>query len=381
MSKHCLIVSPIPSHPQFQGNSARIFRFGRCLQALGYQVHFLYYPLEGLTPAQRADMSACWDYFYWLPCDLPSGGKMSRGDHYGIDDWYDPRAGDLAAKLHSRWHYDFVLVNYVWFSGVLEALPNDLIKIIDTHDVFGNRHLRSIQAGMKPEWFYTTVEEDIRGLMRADIVIAIQDEERDYYRSLKLPRVETIGLITPRRMVPFIRHPRMAVGYLASGNPWNVNGFKLLVSELAKYGDLATHADFLLAGPICEKVGSSLGPFQSLGIVDSVEDFYARVDLALNPMIGGTGLKIKTVEALSFGCGVVSTADGFVGIKSKYQEHEFGNMADLAAYVAELVLGKSESPEVSKRKSEEVFADYQKSQVRALNQLFRSPPGVQDIVG
>ena len=41
MNKHVLIVSPIPSHPQFQGNSARIFRLNRMFQLSGYQVHFI----------------------------------------------------------------------------------------------------------------------------------------------------------------------------------------------------------------------------------------------------------------------------------------------------------------------------------------------------
>ena len=42
-----LIVSPIPSHPQEQGNSARIFALGKLLQSAGFIVHFLYYTLEG----------------------------------------------------------------------------------------------------------------------------------------------------------------------------------------------------------------------------------------------------------------------------------------------------------------------------------------------
>jgi len=369
---HCLIVSPIPSHPQFQGNSARIHRMGRCLQALGYRVHFLYYPLEGLDPQQREDMSADWDYFYSLPCDLPTGGQMSQEDHYGIDDWYDPRVGDLAAELHRRWNYRLVLVNYVWFSGVLEALPDGVFKVVDTHDVFGDRHLRSIEAGMPPEWFYTTVEEDLRGLRRANLVVAIQDQERDHYRALGLPRVETVGFITPQRQAAPRPRPRIAVGYLASSNPWNVNGFEKLVDALAAHPDLGTQADFLLAGPICGKIAQHrLGPFRPLGMVDRVDDFYAQVDIALNPMLGGTGLKIKTVEALSFGTGVLSTVDGFTGIASPHPEHHCPTLESLAARLAGLLAEGGAAVEALQRNSREVFAEYQALQIRALNALFK----------
>lgn len=373
MNPHCLIVSPIPSHPQFQGNSARIFRFGRCLQALGYRVHFLYYPLEGLTPRQREQMSADWDYFYSLPCQLPSGGKMSGRGHYRLDDWYDPRVGDLAATLHRRWNYRFVLTNYVWFSGVLDALPASLFKIIDTHDVFGDRHLRSIEAGMPPEWFYTTVAEEQRGLERADLVLAIQDEERAYYRALGLPRVETVGFITPRRQAARLPRERVAVGYLASSNPWNVNGFEKLVAALARYPGLERQADFWLAGPICGKVDpAKLGPFKPLGVLDQVDDFYARADIALNPMLGGTGLKIKTVEALSFGCGVLSTVDGFVGIPSPYPEHRLAGMDALADALAErLAAPEPGFAETLRRNSKQVFSSYQARQSLAFNDLFQ----------
>jgi hypothetical protein len=47
MGARVLLVSPIPTHPQNQGNSMRII--GRMLQAAGITVHFLYYQLEGLT--------------------------------------------------------------------------------------------------------------------------------------------------------------------------------------------------------------------------------------------------------------------------------------------------------------------------------------------
>jgi glycosyltransferase involved in cell wall biosynthesis len=367
-AKHCLIVSPIPSHPQFQGNSARIFRLGRSLQALGYQVHFLYYPLEGLSTDQRRQMSETWDFFYTLPCDLPNTGK-TLGDHYGIDDWYDPRVGELAAQLHRRWNYQAVIVNYVWFSGVLEALPAGVLKLIDTHDVFGNRHLRAIQAGMQPEWFYTSVEEEKRGLERADIVIAIQDEERQYFESLGLARVETVGFIAPQRRVPISRRDKPVVGYIGSSNPWNVNAFRELVKGLSEYPDLPGRADFVVAGPVCEKIKDNPGYFKVLGLLDTVEEFYARVDIALNPMVGGTGLKIKTVEALAFGRGVISTRDGFTGIPSNEPEHMASSVADLCSHL-DRILATADSCETLNSATQRVFRDYQKTTTAVLTRLF-----------
>ncbi|CAL1240545.1 glycosyltransferase [Candidatus Methylocalor cossyra] len=372
MAKHCLIVSPIPSHPPFQGNSARIFRFGRCLQALGYRVHFFYYPLEGLSDRQRRQMSEAWDHFYSIPCDLPNT-KRSLGDHYAIDDWYDPRAGELVAELHRRWRYQAVVVNYVWFSAVLEALPNDVLKLIDTHDVFGDRHLRAIEAGMRPEWFYTSIAEEARGLRRADIVVAIQDQEQRYFESLGLARVETIGFIAPERTVPARRREKPAVGYIGSGNPWNVHAFRSLVRALGARPELAERAEFVAAGPICDQVKDDPGPFRLLGILDKVEEFYAAVDIALNPMIGGTGLKIKTLEALAFGKGVLSTRDGFVGIPTTEPAHTLDSVDALCAQLAHVLEfpNRMAALQVATR---EVFRRYQRRAVEAFVNIFGTTP-------
>jgi len=58
-SLRLLVVSPIPSHPQDQGNSARIFVLCQALREAGVIVHFLYAKMEGLTEPQRIAMRDC----------------------------------------------------------------------------------------------------------------------------------------------------------------------------------------------------------------------------------------------------------------------------------------------------------------------------------
>lgn len=364
---HILVVSPIASHPQFQGNSQRIFRLCRMLQVLGCKVHFLYYSMEGLTPDQKKQMEDCWDYFYSVPC-RPLNKGMSLGTHYGIDDWYDPQVGAEAAALHARWKYRAVIVNYVWFSGVLESLPNDLTKIIDTHDVFGDRHLRSVAAGMRPEWYYTSQEEELRGLRRADIVLAIQDEEKAYFGQLGLSRVEVVGFVTPPRFLG--RQPPATcpeIGYIASSNPWNVNSFLALHAALEARPDLTEQFNFILAGPICKAVQTKNRIFQAVGVVDCVDDFYRRVDAVVNPMLGGTGLKIKSIEALSYGRPFFSTTDGMVGIGSSYQEHQSPTVESLVDSLTNLA--EKSALEASAVASRKIFLDYQKTQMLSLAEI------------
>lgn len=312
-----LVVSPIASHPQNQGNSARIYAICRQLQTLGHLVHFLYYPLEGLTEQQREEMSSCWDYFHTLPCDLPNSEK-SLGDYYAIDDWFDPKLGCFVKQLHERWKFEAAWVNYVWFSAILDYLPDHVHKIIDTHDVFGDRHLRFTEIGLVPEWFYTTKEEELTGLTRADTVVAIQDEEAAYFLEQLAgahTKVTTIGhALPPRFTTPNKNQEMPIVGYLGSGNPFNVSSLYTFSKAALDAQDLSSKYRFVLAGTICDKF-AELPPFDVIGRIEDLDDFYRNVDITINPMNSGTGLKIKTLEALSYGKCFIGTPSALVGIK------------------------------------------------------------------
>ena len=186
-------------------------------------MHFLYHQAEGLTAAQRAQMEACWDYFHPVPC-RPGSMLAPEGETHRLDDWWEPAVGELAAQLHRRWRFRAVIANYVWFSGVLEAFGGDVLKVLDTHDVFGGRAERFKEAGLRPAWFYTTPEEEVRGLARADIVLAIQGEEAEHFRRLGHGNVLVIGHLSPtrRRLPKQEAQSRITAGYIASGNPINV---------------------------------------------------------------------------------------------------------------------------------------------------------------
>jgi len=366
-----LVVSPIASHPQNQGNSARVYGMCKALQALGHLIHFLYYPLEGLTPEQRAIMTACWDAFHSMPLRPRAGGPQSE-DGYGIDDWYHPDLGVFACQLHEQWRFDAVLVNYVWMSGLLEALPADLPKIIDTHDVFGNRDISFRDIGMRPEWYYTSPTEERRGLCRADIVIAIQAVEADYFRQLlggHVKEIATIGYGLPIRFTASRQDPqRPIVGYIGSGNPFNTASIRRFELELARLPELSRYFRFVLAGTICDAFPAPPVGFDMIGRVSDLEDFYASVDLAINPMIGGTGLKIKTLEALSFGLPLLGTADAWTGIAEAEQlPPEFSSTSiidGLCAIMAEpRLLGQLRDH------CRSIFLTYQRTEMASIQRL------------
>ena len=56
----------------------------------------------------------------------------------------------------------------------------------------------------------------------------------------------------------------------------------------------------------------------------------------LNPMVGGTGLKIKTVEALAHGRPILSTAAGGVGLEEIHKDLLHKNLKSLVKRLIEV---------------------------------------------
>jgi hypothetical protein len=297
----------------------------------GVVCEFLYYAIEGCSAEQREAMAGFWDRLHVLP-PVPTG-EMGFPGLWALDDWCDVSLVERTAALHRTWRYDAILVNYVWMSRVLEATPN-AFRIIDTHDLFGDRHLVALDAGIDPSWYFTTVAEEGRGLDRADLVIAIQEEEAGTLRDRSATPVVTLGHMPPLCFLERVaeRRPLSPFGYFGSANPWNVASVRALDALLA--GE--TRLPWLLAGRILQRRDLSLAsrPMR-LEHVPAPEVFYAAVECVLNPMVPGTGLKIKTVEALAHGLPVLGTVHAFTGLPAEHIGHRAADVPEMVALMRE----------------------------------------------
>jgi polysaccharide biosynthesis protein PslH len=368
---HVLSIGPMPTHAPTQGNRQRALDLNRAFRGAGYKTTYLYWAAEGTNPAAHQDMQLMWDDVIVLD---PNGfSEMRSFEHcYGIDDWFDPRISAIIASIVRERSIDVCVVNYVWMSKALESLPATCVKIIDTHDLFGGRAQHFYNMGQKPEWFYTTVPEETKGLDRADIVIAIQDQEAGQLSARTQSEVTTIGFLNApairSRPARVLGRP-VKVGYIASDNPMNVASMLAFCSELENIASL--NIELIAAGPVCNILRNIAGqPFKLLGLVPHLADFYEQVDLVINPMIGGTGLKIKTIEALAHRVGVIGTRDAFVGISSDFPAHNCNNPREVVAQLAKAT-GDEILIEVLQEASIEVFNNYLATQRLSFSMLLQ----------
>ena len=324
-----LMLTPVPTHPPIAGNRARILALADALVAGGHTLHLAWVALEdGDRDAMAAHFGAGFSELRYRAPAAVSGLaararrrvlrslKQPSAYVWGVDDWYDPALTPQLAALYRRHRFDAVFVEYVFLSRALEAFPDTVIRVIDTHDRFADRHLHYLKAGKRPQWFSTTPADESAGLARADVVLAIQDNEaRQFAQALQgRARVTTVGhLLDLAQSVLPADAPRAV--FVASANEINVDAANTFITGvLPRVRAAIAGFELLLAGDVCNGALDAAG-VRKLGRVDSIANAYAQGALAVNPVRMGTGLNIKTMECLALGMPLVATASGSRGLE------------------------------------------------------------------
>lgn len=365
-----LVVSPTPTHPQDHGNRKRIFEICAALQRLGAAIDFVHYPGEhdwrSAWPIKHENaMRAAWDAYQLVAPSRPLHSD-SLGEDHDIDEWADPGLEHFISWACRVRAYDMMIVNYTWMSFCLKAAPNEVFKVCDTHDVFGDRRLLLQQNGIDPEFFHTTREGERLGLERADLVWAIKKSEQDHFeRDLGLAACLTMLHAEPER--GWWTRPPSTDGFLRAGvigarNNINRRNLEEFFAEaLPVFEQYMAPVKIVIAGGCSEDfLGFHHPNVEVIGRVPEVEGFYRGVDVAIAPMRFSTGLKIKVSEALASGAPVVAHAHAMDGYPTSEPLHQLHSFRDLALELVKLAFDPSPLPKLAAR-SRKLCVDIQKS--------------------
>jgi polysaccharide biosynthesis protein PslH len=347
--RRILVVSPTPSHPQTAGNRARVSSLITSLIDLGHDVYFCFIQCE---KGDEASMRSAWgSHFFTLPYSRPqknrNGWKRKirilfnpeARHRFEIDEWYDPSIDDRISELHDLLRFDAVIVEYVFFSRVLDLFGPDVLKIIDTHDVFTDRHIKYIKNGLTPRWYSTSRDEEAKGLSRADIVLAIQDKEREYFSEMTERKVITVGHLVALHEPIRSEIPCKRILFVASDNTINKDTLDSFISSLLPViRKTIPDVDFAIAGSICNSVPDQTG-VTKLGAIDDLASAYESAAVVINPVRFKTGLSIKNLEALGFSKPLVTSPAGCDGMEDG-AGHAFlvaGDMNDFSRNIIRLL--------------------------------------------
>lgn len=249
-------------------------------------------------PVKKIGSSEYWKYKFFQ-----SKPKNIKSNHLLTDYIKENFKKILEAKK-----YDYVIINYEFWAGLIDnELPHNPIKIVDTHDwITLNEFYKnpSLKIGER-------FEEEINNLNKFDKVITISNDENFVFKGFLGDKVINIPPSFPS-------HPssdnekKYDLIFVGSDNIFNIKSINWFFEKV--YPLLPENINIVIIGRICrhlkEMKGVTLVEFS-----ESLEEYYNQSKIAICPMLEGTGIKIKVIEALSFGLPVVGTEkaiDGFL---------------------------------------------------------------------
>jgi glycosyltransferase involved in cell wall biosynthesis len=379
-----LLVAPVPTHPSSTGASARVLHMAEALSSLGHDVRFLHLqqPLRASDEALRA---AWGDRLHVFAGAFPSSWivrgrrKLLRltaktvGLDLSVDAYHDPAAAACLSALVREHHVDVVILSYVFYSRLLEGLSPPVRTLIDTHDVFSERYRMYTEHGQAREFFSTSRADEGRALDRADAAIAIAGADARHFREITSARVHVVGdLGVPTDASPGTAGGRgdRAPALLFVGGPMGINTHGIewfLGSVLPVVRREVPEAELWLVGGICDRVRRAPPGVRLLGFVADLETLYRRATLAINPQRFGTGLSIKSIDALRRGVPLVTTDSGARGIEEAAGDaFLMGDSAEEVAAHIVTVLRDPETAAVLRRRALEFAHGYYEENRRAL---------------
>jgi hypothetical protein len=228
-----------------------------------------------------------------------------------IDRYYKPSITSWIKKYNNTYKFDAIIVNYISNSKYLNKISIPL-KIINTHDIFAYRKER---LGLKTVWYNINPTQEVKALKRANIILAIQNNEAEIFKYF-CPHKEIYTVYTPFETHPGKINNNKNIIFLASNNEVNQNGIEYFLDEIFPL-ILKEEKDIklIIGGTICEYLKSRSGyDIELCGRIENIDDFYNKGDIFINPIYQGTGMKMKTFEALSYGKIVVVDPHSIEGV-------------------------------------------------------------------
>ena len=351
-----LVVSNVLVPPFLSGTQQFIYNYCVTLKEIGHEVFFLYSGFASEKESERANQF--WDgrfFHYKYSFFLRAANLIKRkvvyaikGNNYSIG-YYYPVFGlnSFVEKIHKKYGFDAVIVNYPFMTPLLlkTSIPN---KILSTIDKFTDKR-ETIHA----EYYSLSSQQEKEALSRADQILSIQEEETEYFKTL-LPEKPIYTVFTQFEYHKTLSPNTNYILFFSGNSDLNMNGITYFIDKVwPLVKKEVPEAKLVIGGGICKALRNVIkdADIELVGYVDDVDEFYHRGNIAINPVYQGTGLKIKTLEALAYGKIMVVHPHSVAGLYKKDTVPVFVGDTDekYANYLIQAIKGKITPQEISER--------------------------------
>jgi succinoglycan biosynthesis protein ExoO len=242
--------------------------------------------------------------------------RLTRPAPYAIRlPWHD--ADFLYLARHARPRADVILADYAFLTDAIPyVLRPDAPSAVVMHDLVSSRAAEYGPLGGDATVSTLDVATEMKMLAQADTIVAIQATEAAVV-GRHLPRHEVI--VAPLAVEP-VAASQPGNGaellFVASKTTANIDGLEWFIGDVWPAVLNALPATTLLvAGAVGEMFPAAPPGVRILGHVPDLAPLYGSAGVVISPLRGGSGLKIKLIEAMAQGKAIVATTTTLQGVE------------------------------------------------------------------
>lgn len=269
---------------------------------------------------------------------------------YHVERFISKDFNDKLIEILKRNKYDIVQLEMIYMAPYIETIRehSDAKIVLRAHNIehkIWDRIAKETKFFLKRMYINhlvrTLKKYEMESINKVDGIAAITYRDAAFFRGeTAVPVIDIPYGVNPQEFTPKYEVKPLPTFYHIGSMNWmpNEEGIKWFLTKIwDKVLNKSSEASIYLAGRHMPKWLKNIKK-QNVHIVGEVPDskqFINEHDVAIVPLLSGSGIRIKIIEAMAMGKTVITTLVGAEGIQ--YTEYENIIIADTSAKIVEAV--------------------------------------------
>ena len=279
---------------------------------------------------------------------------------YHVERFISERFKNKLAQLLEKEHFDVVQLEMLYMTPYVETIRahSKAMIVLRAHNVehkIWERIAKETKFFLK-RWYInhlakTLKEYELNALETVDGIAAITRKDAAFFRKYcSKPIIDIPYGVYPEQFTPKYEIEGKPKFYHIGSMNWmpNEEGIRWFIDEiLAKTVEKVPNFVYHLAGRNMPEWLTTLDNphIEVVGEVPDAKEFVAKHDVAIVPLLSGSGIRIKIIESMAMGKTVITTRVGAEGIL--YDEDGNIIIAENKAKMVEAIRAIDENPQIA----------------------------------
>lgn len=276
---------------------------------------------------------------------------------------------------------DVFFLNYFFAAPFLDLAPPDCCRVLETHDIFFS-DLKRWKLPPVTAQHHLRMELELYRLFDAAIMLNPDEAGLAQSRGAAAATLIPQGIEIPPTAGLCNAAPTHDLLFVGSAHKPNIDGAEWFYHHVFRPHLKPHGVTWAIAGSMCERIRFRDRQVLPLGRVENLVALYRDSRIVVIPLFEGSGMSIKTLEALAHGKAVVSTVTGLRGLGDHQHIADAMNFELDPRAVADRILQLRKSPgecdALGRRAVEFIRSNFSISQYeRRMDELFErltNPP-------